>query len=185
MGKNILVATNNYAHKNDCNASAKPMKTALPIVPVKVKDSNGNFTISTYALLDSGSTNSFCSENLIDRLSLKKKMTKLVLTTLEKAKSESTCKVVSFEVMGINSEESVNLPYVISKPKLPVPVEHAPSHDDIAKWPHLKSIDFLSVDIEVVTILIGQDVPDALIPLRLELANEVSLMLLKPLWAGF
>ena len=228
VASNENVATNNYANENDCNASAKPIKTALPIVPVKVKDSNGNFTISTYALLVSGSTNSFCSKNLIDKLSLKGKMTKLVLTTLEKEKSESTCKVVSLEVMGMHSKESVNLPYVFSKPKLPVPVEHAPSHDDIARWPHLKSIDFPSVDIEEVTLLIGQDVPDALIPLevragqrgknekwnesgfrpplrtyRLNLArrtswgwcddwddtvlqaNEVSLMLLKPLWAGF
>ena len=43
----------------------------LPILPVNVKSSKGNKVIETYAFLDPGSTETFCSEKLIDRLTLK------------------------------------------------------------------------------------------------------------------
>ena len=42
--------------------------TALPIVPVKVRAQGSPFCIDTYALLDTGSNSTFCSNMLLDRL---------------------------------------------------------------------------------------------------------------------
>ena len=41
---------------------------ASPIVPVKVKGRGSGEIITTYALLDNGSTSTWCSENLIKKL---------------------------------------------------------------------------------------------------------------------
>ena len=45
--------------------------TALPIVPVKVSAEGSPFCIDTYALLDTGSSGTFCSNMLLDVLALK------------------------------------------------------------------------------------------------------------------
>ena len=56
--------------------------TALPIVPVKVRAQGSPFCIETYALLDTGSNSTFCSNMLLDRLGVKGKHLKLRLTTM-------------------------------------------------------------------------------------------------------
>ena len=45
----------------------KPEIKALPIVPVKVKGRGKDVIVTTYALLDSGSTSSWCSQTLAKR----------------------------------------------------------------------------------------------------------------------
>lgn len=58
-------------------------RTALPVVRVKVSCENGK-EVDTYALLDAGSTNTFCSESLREDLGLDGEDIRLSHTTLEK-----------------------------------------------------------------------------------------------------
>ena len=46
-------------------------RTVLPFVPVRVKAARGSVFIHTHALLDTGSTNTFCTEHLANSLELK------------------------------------------------------------------------------------------------------------------
>ena len=68
-----------------CSATgAGVSKVALPIVPVRVRQHGGSTEdVITYALLDSGSTHSFCSEALREKLGVPGRHEKMRLTTLE------------------------------------------------------------------------------------------------------
>jgi len=58
--------------------------TGLAVVPVKVRSPDLNKAVTTYAFLDTGSTASFCSEELANQLGLSGRVTLLSLTTMEK-----------------------------------------------------------------------------------------------------
>lgn len=54
----------------------------LSVVPVKVKSAKGNYVVQTYAFLDPGSTGTFCSEKLMQRLNLHGRRTQVLLRTM-------------------------------------------------------------------------------------------------------
>ncbi|KAG1673363.1 hypothetical protein GQR58_015618 [Nymphon striatum] len=74
---------------NNQNFTTVSNRVALPIVAVKIKGTNtiGVNTVCTNALLDTGSTSSFCSRGLFSRIGVAGKKTKLCLTTLGQANS--------------------------------------------------------------------------------------------------
>ena len=57
----------------------------MPIVLVKVKSPVSNIACVTYALIDSGSDATFCSENLLHKLNIVSDKTRLKLITLQNA----------------------------------------------------------------------------------------------------
>ena len=140
------------------------MRIALPIVAVKVRAPGGQKSVTTYALLDSGSTNSFCSEKLLDQLGILGKRETVSLTTLEKADSVFRARVASLEVTDVYDSEAVRLPVVYAKKCLPINEENIATYDDVGRWSHLRGLDLPLADTDEVMLLIGQDAPDALIP---------------------
>ena len=100
-------------HDAQCNVSKQVL---LPVVPI------------TFALLDSGSTNSFRSRALVDNLNIKGVKTVFHLSTLDT-----------------------------------IPV-HCLDRELFSSYDHLKGIKLPSTG--QVDVLIGQDYPDALIPLE-------------------
>jgi len=79
-------------------------RIALPIVPVVVSSDQQDVSVSTYALLlDSGSTNSFCSAQLVDQLRVAGKKSQLSLTTLDEANVVSEMQSVGLKVTGMNT----------------------------------------------------------------------------------
>jgi len=72
-------------------------RIALPIVPVVVSTDEHVVVVSTYALLDSGSTKCFCSAQLVDQLRVTGKKSRLSFTTLDKAEMQS----VSLKITGL------------------------------------------------------------------------------------
>ena len=79
--------------------------TALPILPVKVSAQRNPFCIETYALLDTGSNSTFCSNMLLDRLGVKGKHLKLKLTTMGRA--EEVDSVVASGLVMSDLDENV------------------------------------------------------------------------------
>ena len=61
------------SHASCDTTGAGVYRVALPIIPVTVRSPDGNKQYNTYALLDSGSTNSFCLQELADELQVKGK----------------------------------------------------------------------------------------------------------------
>ena len=79
--------------------------TALPILRVKVSAQGSLFCIKTYALLDTGSNSTFCSNMLLDRLGVKGKHLKLKLTTMGTA--EEVDSVVANGLVMSDLDENV------------------------------------------------------------------------------
>ena len=83
--------------------------TALPIVPVKVKATDSNGTVLTYAFLDSGSNTTFCTHELMRILDIEGEKTRLSLTTLGKHNCITECVLFSLEVFDLAENNLVEL----------------------------------------------------------------------------
>lgn len=162
---------NNQAHNAFTNSvkafnSIKDRKNpaiGLPIVPVKVKGQGRTKEILTYALLDSGSNTTFCTESLLKKLDLKGSKSTLSLTTLHRKDEETQCSLVSLEVSGINDKDYVQLPMVYSRVSLPISKENIGKQEDVNQWPQLHGVRIPNIDADI-GLLIGSDVPDVLSP---------------------
>ena len=75
--------------------------------------------VETYPFLNNGSNASFFSEKLATQLGLSGRSRPLTLTTMEREKSRSTSQVGSLQVMDLEVENAVELPYVFIRPRLP------------------------------------------------------------------
>ena len=131
----------------------KSGRVMLPVVPVIVNDE-----IRTHALLDSASTHSFVKTTLVDRLRLKGTRSKLNLSTL----NDSTEKITHFHNLKVTGVDNgcleIRRAYEIDD--IPVPNVECPNKH----YTHLK--DMPEVDPSDVTLLIGQDCSEGLIPLE-------------------
>ena len=127
---------------------------ALPIiVPVKVSTQGSPFCIETYALLDTGSNSTFCSNMLLDRLGVKGKH-------LEEVDSVVASGLVVSDLDG----NFVPLREVYSRPTMPVSKDEVPKQEYVDRWPHLRGVVCLTELNSQVDLLIGSDVPEALQP---------------------
>ena len=112
----------------------------------------------------------FCSEALIENLGVKRQQTKLSFITIN-SRENTDVEVVALEVVAAKSgmgKTSVNqLPKVYALPNLPTLESCIASAGDAIKWPHIRDLCLPRVDKSGVSILIGQDVPEALWPLEL------------------
>ena len=147
--------------------AGKHGRVALPVVPVRVSTKGSNRYIDTCALLDSGSTNSFCSEELSDCLGAQGERETFSLTTLGKAGSTEEGQIVSLEIADINGANVCNLDRVYTRKILPLSMSNVAVSSDVEQWPHLRDLELPDVSDLKIMMLIGQDVPEALMCLEL------------------
>ena len=137
---------------------------ALSIVPVKVKGHGERKVITTYALLDNGSTASFCTDNLLKELGLQGKRCQLTVATISNVESNSESSIASLDVMDLKENVFIELPSVFSTKTLNVSPE-AITKQDVNQWPYLSKVKLpAELPNGEVSILIGVDVPEALQP---------------------
>ena len=74
----------------------------LPIVPVKGKCHTTNKVSTTYALLDSGSTASFCSTSLLKELEVDSKTCHIQLGTINGIQNDCQTTVTSLDVFDLD-----------------------------------------------------------------------------------
>lgn len=139
-------------------------KMVLPVVPVKVRLTNSDEYVETYALLDSGSTSTFCTDSLLQRLQARGKKSRIKLTTLGSTNEIDTVIVDNLNVSDIDDNKSIHLPAVLSRPNIPVSKEEIPTQEDVDRWPQLQERLHLEKLDSGVDLLIGVDVPEALRP---------------------
>ncbi|XP_077978758.1 uncharacterized protein LOC144434177 [Glandiceps talaboti] len=137
----------------------------MAIIPVKVKTKNSDRSIATYAFLDTGSAVSFCTESLMRRLCKSGKRVKITLDTMGKPFTTDTYIVEGLEVCDLQCKNTVELPKIYSKDKIPVSQHNIPAQKDIMEWPHLQEVDLPQIDAEVGQ-LIGNNVANAYTPLQ-------------------
>lgn len=147
-----------------CNSTGAgtPM-TGLSIVPVKVRTTENDSCVETYAFLDPGSNTTFCTDQLINHLGISGEQTELSLTTMNSDNVMRKCQRVTLQVYDLEEKNCVVLPKVFSCPKLPVSTKDIPQQIDVDRWQHLEGIQLPSIYSDV-DLLIGNDVVKALEP---------------------
>ena len=139
--------------------SGKFDKVFMCVVPVKVKYQNKEVT--TYAFLDSGSSATFCSRKLVDRLGIEGEKKEVSLKTLG---SQSCCTgtVADLKVSSLDGDCEIEVRNVFSIDKIPVAPNPGLSRKELEDFSHLRDLSFPEVRGASVTLLIGVDVPEAL-----------------------
>ncbi|XP_071058619.1 uncharacterized protein [Pseudochaenichthys georgianus] len=135
----------------------------LSIVPIQVKSKKGHETIITYAFLDPGSSASFCTERLMNKLNLRGRRTDILLRTMGQEKIVGSHIVSDLHVAGLDSSHYCELPDTYTQKTMPVHRGNIPRQKDLQRWPHLKHVMITEIDSDV-DLLIGTDVPQALEP---------------------
>ena len=100
------------------------MRIAMPIVPAVVRAPGTQRSVQTYALLDTGSNSTFCSEDLVKQLEVVGLKEQLNLTAMDKKNSRVESEKVSFEVSDVREGNVLELPVVYSRPSLPVNLDN-------------------------------------------------------------
>lgn len=129
----------------------------VPVVPVTV-----NNIYQTMALLDTGSTSTFCTRKMVDRLGVKGNIISYSLNTLSQMNEKKNTEIVSLTVKPRDGDDLLLLSNVHVVDAIPVgnPVLN------VRKYPHLADLD-LGASIGEVDVLVGQDHAEALIPLEI------------------
>ena len=139
---------------------------ALPVIPVIVTNPASGRCVSTYALLDSGSTSSFIVKNLVHEIGVPEQSRSLMLSTIEGTSHIETT-VVNIQVADVDRQATIKMSNVCTKDCLPVDIRCLPTVDDVSQWPHLKDVKLPRLHgLSEVGLLIGQDTPYALTPLE-------------------
>ncbi len=143
-------------------------KNGLSIVPVKVKSRGERKTISTYALLDCGSTASFCSDHLLKRLGIDGKRFQMQLSTIDGVNMKYETTINHLQVMDMHERVCIDMAKVFSTKNLNVSKTAIATDEDLMKLPNMRDIELPGVlHGEEVNLLIGVDAPEALQPLEI------------------
>ena len=133
----------------------------MPIVEVTVN----NF-LKVHALLDSASSNSFCSNHLVKRLGISGKTEEYTLNTLQGSQCK-TSEYVSLSLSGSAGSTCNDETIVMSKVYVidEIPVNNSVINLD--RYSHLTDVPLSKQDNVKVDILIGLDNTEALVPLEI------------------
>ena len=140
-------------------------KVALPFLLVNVTSPETGISVKTYALLDSGSNVSLCQDKLLHLLKARGRTERMSLTTLEKENNETTAQVISLRISNLDGSDEITIPQVFARPNLRLSSSNLVTEAEVRKWPHLKDLPLHHAEIDDVALLIGQDCPEALMPL--------------------
>ena len=140
----------------DSRSPTTSRTSCMPIIQVRVND-----TETVFALLDTASTSTFCTESLVDKLGIQGRSQNLILNTLSDSVHTSS-KFVELTVSSMDTCSKLDMNGVYVTKHIPVKSANV----DVLIYEHLAGIDFAaSCDITQVDLLIGQDHSSALMPL--------------------
>ena len=151
------------SHQTCGHTGAGDDRCFLSILPVQVKSVKGDRIISTDAFLDPGSTATFCSEHLMQRLNIAGRRTSFLLQTMGQERVVPAYSLSSLEVSGLENNLFYKLPKVLTQKKMPVSPDNIVKEEDLAKWPFLSEVKIPSL-MANVDLLIGSNAPRMLEP---------------------
>ena len=147
------------------SSPSRGTKIPLPLVPIRVYSPESKRSHLTYALLDNGSNVTLCHERLLQILDLQGQAETMSLTALDREHNCMPTRVISLEVTGPDGEGRLRLGQVYTRGSLPIDSRNMVTASETARWSHLKGLPLHHAPADEVMLLIGQDYPDALIPL--------------------
>ena len=113
----------------------------LPIVLVKVRASSGGIFVKTYALLDPGSTTTFCSIDLLNELNVTGRYFQLTTTTISNRNVATNAQLIqNLEVCDFNENDHVVLSQCFSLKSLPISKIKILTKLDASNWDYVNHI---------------------------------------------
>ena len=114
-------------------------------------------------------------------LGIKGKPSPLKLHTVEDGGTSHRERVAKLLVADADGDHKIEMPLVhTSKGEFPVEPCDSGTLQDLAVWPHLRGLPIHSAPPREISLLIGQDVPEALFPSLVYRGRRGSLMLSRP-----
>ena len=152
-------ATSHIAFHNSFVDVLTQTRSSHPIVAVRIRINNSEQTVFTKAYLMTGSTSSFITNDLIDKLEIRQTpVAKATAVTINRGTDTRTAKVISnLKISDIfGSSPYLHLQPLLSIQRLPATVESAPRQDDISEFSEFSDILIPLVNFDV-GVLIGND----------------------------
>ena len=130
----------------------------------QLKQTNSDETV--FALLDTASSNTFCSRRLADKLGIAGKTETLNINTIADTISTES-KLVQLDMSSLDGN-CINMSGIFVIDNIPVKSPGV----DVSMYDHLNDIEFSSLNgAEMVDLLIGQDHSEVLMPLEIRKGN--------------
>ncbi|CAB3994162.1 Hypothetical predicted protein [Paramuricea clavata] len=146
-----------------CSQVKRGMPVLLQVIPVTVHGPNGY--LNTHAMLDSGSTCSLVLSSVAEKLGLEGSEERIILNGIQ-GTSELNSRRVNTQVSAVNMVTprfDVNGALVVEH--LNIAQQKVNLVDVKSKWPHLKEIDIPEASSCDVSLLIGSDCLDIILPI--------------------
>ena len=146
------------------------------IVPVLVRQGDRQ-SIPTYAFLDTGSSGSFMSASLVEKICPESEWRQISLTTINGTSLQETKAIRGLVLSDMKGRNEVELPLVYERDLIPASLDQIPRPEMLRHWSHLRNVADATppvrTDLEI-GLLIGCNVPRALEPLEV-VAGESSM----------
>ena len=138
------------------NENVERSKVLLSILPVQVWGKNNSVRVSTYALLDTGSTTSLCTTTLVNKLNIS---INREFTELQGVNSINRCsgQIGPLSVKGLKKHEVCQLRSVGVVNNLPNMREHVALENVIQQYKHLSNLRIGMIDLSNIELLIGMN----------------------------
>ena len=139
----------------------QPAHVLLRILPVQVTSKQGQ-KITTFAMLDGGSTCTLMHEDLANKIGINGKVEKIQLNTI-RGDDQHDVQVSGCSISPTkSSQDAIQIRKLYVSRQLPLPDNQHRDAIDFSKWSHLKNLPLVEqVDHPHVTLLIGEDIPEA------------------------
>ena len=151
----LHVTKNQSDTVDNCVQTSDKSNVSIPTVLVII-----NRTFQTSALLDTGSSTSFCTRRLMNKLKLQGANMSYQLKTLHGTNNHCS-EAIHLHVSSRDGAASLEMSNVLVVDE--IPVERC-SVSDVSKYPHLNNLSFIQAS--QVDLLIGQDHSAALVPIE-------------------
>ena len=148
---------------------AESSEIPLQIIRLKVIGNNGR-SITTYGLVDSGSDVTMIDPSLIEQLEIQGEASQLFISTVKQREKREQGVKVSFKIASVNDQDPREIAVcgAWAVKDLTIPLKHALVRKRIGQWPHLRQVPFPEVSTNKVSVLIGTNVQEAFIPLKVK-----------------
>lgn len=136
------------------------------IVPVMIEGVKGTGPVETYAILDAGSSDTLLRKDIAEALQLDGPEHRLTLGNVENNGVQKVSQLVSLRITPTGKgsiNRTVNIDRAWTVPRLNIPPRQLVNKRNKQKWTHLHDLDIPAVSTDQVGILIGVDVPEAMI----------------------
>ena len=135
-------------------------KVLLNVIPVVISAENGN-SVSTYAFLDSGCTDTLIEQDLVDHLGIQGTPVQIGINTISSSDNVVESKRVSFTLTSVDSSgDSIDVSEGYVLPNLNQSHCTLLEQIDTIEHPHLRDVKFPEVDIKRVFILVENNPED-------------------------